>query len=200
MRTRAGFAGLVAIATVVVAGPASAKVDIAKASIAGPGIEQTLRIEAPDTYGLWDSGIDAEGGLDDARAESVEELGLTVADLGPRYLVTYRFGIGRAMQELYPYAKGGPVAYTLPDQELGRRSNTPDFLRNLPIVSGWYQSDRVFFHYLVDHGLPETNPVPSLAARERTRDIAPGSRTLPWAGIAFLVRSLETLFCSSVRC
>ncbi len=43
------------------------------------------RIEAPDTEVLWESGMDVAGGLDDARADSVEELGLTPADLGPRY-------------------------------------------------------------------------------------------------------------------
>ena len=62
MRARVLFAGLVAISTVVIAGPASAKADIAEANITGPGLEGGLRIEAPDTEGLWESGIDVAGG------------------------------------------------------------------------------------------------------------------------------------------
>lgn len=192
MRTRVLSAGLVAMATVAIAGPASAKVDIVQANIVGPGLEHGLSIEAPDTYGLWDSGIETEGGLDDTRADSVEKLGLTPANLGPRYLITYRFGIGRARQDLYPYAEGGPVTYTPPGQELGRRRDTPDFLRNMPIIAGWYRSPRVFFHFLVDYGLPETNPVRSVT-RERAPDTAPGSRTVPWVSILLVLGGLTAL-------
>ena len=197
MRARVLFAGLVALTTVVVAGPASAKVDIAEAHITGPGLEGGLRIEAPDTYGLWDSGIDTEGGLDDTRADSVAELGLTPGDLGPRYLVTYRFGIGRARQDLYPYAKGGPVTYTPPDQELGDRRDAPDFLRSMPIVAGWYQSPLVFFNYLVDHGLPEANPAASVASRGPAPDTAPEAQMAPWAGIVVFLVGLVTLSCAA---
>jgi hypothetical protein len=193
MRARLLFAGLVAIATVVVAGPASAKVDIVEADITGPGLKGGLRIEAPDTYGLWDSGIDTEGGLDDTRADSVEKLGLTPADLGPRYLVTYRFGIGRARQDLYPYAKGGPVTYTPPGKELGHRRDTPDFLRNMPIIAGWYRSPPVFLKYLVDNGLPETNPAPSVDAREPVPDTAPEAQTAPWMAIVVGLVGLAAL-------
>jgi hypothetical protein len=53
MRARMPFAGLVAISTVVIAGPASAKVDeITEANITGPGLGGGLRIEAPDTERL----------------------------------------------------------------------------------------------------------------------------------------------------
>ncbi|MPZ71233.1 MAG: hypothetical protein GEU71_17150 [Actinobacteria bacterium] len=196
MRARMLFAGLVAIATVVVTGPASAKVDIAEADITGPGLKGGLRIEAADTYGLWDSGIGTQGGLDDTRADSVEELGLTPADLGPRYRVTYRFGIGRASQHLYPYARGGPVTYTPEGQELGRRRDIPDFLRNMPITAGWYRSPLVFFQYLVDHGLPDTNPVPTVATRERApdRDTPRDPRGAPWATILVVLSGLAALF------
>jgi hypothetical protein len=83
MRARALSAGLAAISIVVVAGPASGKVEsITEANITGPGLEGGLRIEVPDTEGLWESGIDVSGGLDDTRADSVGELGLTPVDLG----------------------------------------------------------------------------------------------------------------------
>ncbi|MGH3116396.1 MAG: hypothetical protein ACRDQ2_04665 [Gaiellales bacterium] len=188
MRARVLFAGLVAISTVVIAGPASAKASIAEANITGPGLGGGLRIEALDTEGLWESGIDVAGGLDDTRADSVEELGRTPADLGPRYLVTYRFDFSDVLirQDLYPYAKGGPVTYTPPGQELTAGVN-------MPITAGWYQSSLGFFHYLVDHGLPETNPVASVATRERAPDTAPGAQTAPWAGIVVVLVGLAAL-------
>jgi len=189
MRARVLFAGLVAISTVVIAGPASAKVEsITEANITGPGLEGGLRIEAPDTEGLWESGIDVAGGLDDTRADSVEQLGLTPADLGPRYLVTYRFEFSDDLirQDLYPYAKGGPVTYTPPGQELTVGVK-------MQITAGWYQSSLGFFHYLVDHGLPETNPVAPVATREPAPDTAPGAQTAPWAGIVVVLVGLAAL-------
>jgi hypothetical protein len=192
MRARALFAGLAAISTVVIAGPASAKVEsITEANITGPGLEGGLRIEAPDTEGLWESGIDVAGGLDDTRADSVEELGLTPADLGPRYLVTYRFDGGDDLirQDLYPYAKGGPVTYTPPGQELTAGVK-------IPMLAGWYRSSLGFFHYLVDHGLPDRNPVAPVATVARGEDAAgtaPGAESAPWAGIVVVLVGLAAL-------
>ena len=193
MRARGLFAALVAISTVVIAGPASAKAFIVGANISGPGLGGGLKIEGPDTEGLWESGIDVSGGLDDTRADEVEELRLTPADLGPRYLVTYRFGLGSGSsdelirQNLYPYAKGGPVMYTRPSQELAGESN-------MLITAGWYQSSLGFFHYLVDHGLPGREPVAPVAAREP----APGARTPPWAGIVMALVGLTALFLAAL--
>lgn len=84
MRARVLFAGLVAISTVVIAGPASAKASIAEANITGPGLGGGLRIEAPDSEGLWESGIDVVGGLDDTRADSVESWDGLPRIWGPR--------------------------------------------------------------------------------------------------------------------
>jgi hypothetical protein len=189
MRARVLVAGLVAISIVIIAGPASAKADITEANIIGPGLEGGLRIEAPDTAGLWESGIDVAGGLDDTRADSVEELGLRPADLGPKYLVTYRFDLGRGSsddlirQDLYPYAKGGPVTCTPPGQELNVGIN-------MSITAGWYQSSLGFFHYLVDHGLPERNPIALVATREPPQIPHQGPRTAPWAGIVVVLMGL----------
>jgi hypothetical protein len=192
MRARLLFAGLVAISTVVIAGPASAKVEsITEANITGPGLERGLKIEAPDTEGLWSSGIDVAG-LDDTLPDSVEELGLTPADLGPRYLVTYRFDFGDVLirQELYPYAKGGPVTHTPPGQELTAGGVNS---LNLPITAGWYQSSLSFYRYLVAQGLSDTDPVVSVATRERGPDTAPGAQRAPWAGIVVVLVVLAVL-------
>jgi hypothetical protein len=189
MRARVLFAGVVAILTVVIAGPASAKVDIARANISGPGLGGVIRIENPDTDGLWESGIDVAGGLDDTRADSVEELGLTPADLGPRYLVTYVFfRDDRIRQDLYPYAKGGPVTYTPPGQRVAEGQPWGGV-----ITAGWYQGSPGFFRYLVGHGLPERNPVAPVATGEAPPGTAPGAETAPWAGIVLVLVGLAAL-------
>ena len=188
MRARVQFSGLVAISTALIAGPpASAAADIAEASITGPGLEGGIRIEAPDTEGLWESGIDVVGGLDDTRADSVEELGLSPADLGLGYLVTYRFyGNDLIRQELYPYAKGGPVMNTPPGQK-----GTAGF--SFQITAGWYQGSLGFFQYLVDHGLPERNAIASVSNSDAARDTAPETRTVPWTRILVVVVVLVVL-------
>jgi hypothetical protein len=193
MRTRTllPMAGAL-IMGVAVAGPVSAKAYIAEATISGPGLGAGMTIEAPYTDGLWESGIDVGGGLDDARADSIAALRLTPAELGPRYAAIYRFDVGPAnpddpiRQDLYPYAKGGPVTYTPPGQrltgELGIR-----------IVAGWYQSSLGFFHYLVDHGLPERNLVTPVASRESGSYTAPGAPTTPLAGIVLTLTGVTAL-------
>ena len=186
MRARVLFAGLVAISTVVIARPASAKADIAEANITGPGLGGGIQIEASDTEGLWKSGIDVMGGLDDTRADSFEELGLSPADLGPRYLVTYRFyGDDLIRQELYPYAKDGPVTYTPPGQEVTAGIS-------MQITPGWYESSLGFLQYLVDQGMPERNPVASVATGEAAPGTAPVAQT-PWTRIVVVLGGLAAL-------
>lgn len=192
MRARVTFAGLVAVSIVVIAGPASAKGDIAEASISGPGLGVRIQIDAPDTEDLWDSGIDVAGGLDDTRANSVEGLGLSPIGLGgPRYTVNYRFhGDDLIRQELYPYAEGGPVPYTPPGQEITVGIN-------MAITHGWYRSSPGFLRYLVDQGLPERNPV-IVATGGSAPPTGQEAPTAPWTGmmmllVAFAVLSLATL-------
>ena len=200
MRARVLIAGLVVISTVVMAGSASAKADIIEATITGPGLNGELRIRGAATAGLWDSGIDDVGGLDDTRASSVEEWGLTAADLGPRYRVMYRFwgrGEGLIRQDLYPYAKGGPVTYAPPGQKMTVGIE-------MVITPGWYRASHPcelcgttpfppekaalqFFRYLVDLGLPETNPAPAVATPERAPDVAAEIEPAPWPTLVGLV-------------
>lgn len=195
MRARVLVAGVVAISTLVIAVPASAKVDIAKGTISGPGLTEKIRITAPDARGLWGSGIDLAGGLDDTRADSVEELGLTPVDLGPRYRVTYRFfREDRVRQDLYPYAAGGPVTYTAPGQRVAK---------GLPwggmTSPGWYQSSTGFFQYLVEHGLPERNPVATVAPGGADPDTKPVAQTAPWAAMVVLAAVAVSLTTVAVR-
>jgi hypothetical protein len=97
--------------------------------------------------------------------------------------MTYRFYLieDPVRQDLYPYAKGGPVTFTLPGQEVaGLFGDTGD----LPITAGWYRSPLSFFHYLVNHGLPETNPIVQAANDEPVSVTEPAAQTVPWEGIA----------------
>lgn len=198
MRARGLFAGTVG-ALLAIATPAAAKAMIAEAHIGGPGLGGGgLRISAPATEGMWESGIDVAGGLDDSRPDSVLKLGLTVAELGPKYVVTYRFDAGSTAaeivrQELYPYAKGGPVTYTPPGQRIAE---------GLPwggaISAGWYHSSLEFFHYLVDQGLPETSPVVA-ADRESAPDTVPAAGLTLWGWIAPALAGLVALSVAAPR-
>lgn len=193
MRARVLFAGLVALSIVVIAGPASAKAYIAEANIAGPGLSVRIRIDAPDTKNLWDSGIDVVGGLDDTRANSVEELGLSPRDLGPRYTITYRFhGDDLIRQELYPHSKGGPATYTPPGQEVTVGTK-------MAITHGWYQSSPGFLRYLVDQGLPERNPV-IVATGGSAPPMAQEAATAPWTGMMVLLVVFAALRSLLSRC
>jgi hypothetical protein len=190
MRARALFAATVGALLLAVATPAAAKVMIAEAHISGPGLGGGgLRISGPATEGMWHSGIDVAGGLDDTRLGTVVELGLTAPELGPKYVVTYRFDDGSTAaeivrQDLYPYAKGGPVTYTPPGQRIAK---------GLPwggaISAGWYQSLLKFFRYLVGQGLPETNPVVA-ADRVSAPETVPAAGPTPWGWIALALAGL----------
>lgn len=181
---------------VTLATPASAKWVIAEARISGPGVEEGgLRISGPATERLWDSGIDVAGGLDDARPNSVLELGLTDADLGPRYLIIYQVDSGTktaetVRQELYPYAEGGPVTYTPRGQHIAD---------GLPwggaISPGWHRSPTRFLRFLVDEGLPATSPV--VGSPKSVPN--PEPRSTPWVWIALVVAGLVTLTLSVPR-
>jgi hypothetical protein len=193
MKARGLFPLLAAMAlALAVAGPAAAKGAITEANINGPGLGGGsgslrggggMRIDAPATDRMWESGI-----MDDTKKDAVSEFGLTPTDLGPKYLVTYRFDFGAGtlddliQQELYPYAKGGPVTYTPP----GQHFSSEEF--DAPLSSGWWQSEPGFLQFLVENGLPATNPVAGAASadqpgQEPADQPVPVTRSAPWAWI-----------------
>jgi hypothetical protein len=195
MRARLLFAGLVAISTVVIASPASAKVSIAGARITGPQIDGEIRIGRRNTLSLWEYGIGAVAGPHDPRADTVEALGLTPSDLGVRYLVTYRFDPayrdGVIRQDLYPYAEGGPVTYTPSHQKLTGLFSEHGLLGVTP---GWDQSSSSgFLSYLVNHGLPERSSAVAVASGDATSGPRPEAQTGPWAMVAVVLMGLAAL-------
>jgi hypothetical protein len=75
-------------------------------------------------------------------------------DLGPRYSVTYRLPGPNGMedeiqQDLFPYAKHGPVLYTAPGQR---------FFETRETRGGWFQASPALRDRLVAAGLPATAP------------------------------------------
>ncbi len=183
MGVRVLFVALVAISTVVVAGPASAKPSVAEARIAGPGIDGEITIGRGDAATLWEYGI--------GRADSVKALGSTPSDLGVRYLVTYSFGFRDDIrQDMYPFAKGGPVTYTPPNQELTGLFGEAGYMRVTP---GWYQSNSPgFLGFLVRHSVPERNPVAPIATGDATADTAQGAAG-PWTTTLAVLGGLTAL-------
>ena len=199
MRARALFAGTVGALLLAVVSPAAAKVGILDVQISGPGVGGGgLRISGATTEGIWDSGIYWAGGLDDTSSGSASQLGLTADELGPRYVVTYRLDAGTetaeiVRQELYPYAKGGPVTYTPQGQHIAE---------GLPwegaISADWYQSSIDFFHYLVDQGLPESDPVVD-AERGSNPDTVPAASPTPWSWLALALVGLVAVSVVAAR-
>jgi pyruvate/2-oxoglutarate dehydrogenase complex dihydrolipoamide acyltransferase (E2) component len=194
--------GIVAAALFAPAAPAAAKGAIAEASISGPGLRGGfsslgggggMQIEDPAADTMWElSGASWMR----KREDSVSELGLAPADLGPRYLVTYRYDFGRAREDdlirqyLYPYADGGPVTFTPPGQVLTGEGMAP-------IGSGWFQATPGFMDYLVENGLPATNPVAAAAKaaprNEPAADAAPAGQPAAWAWVMIGVAGLAGL-------
>ena len=197
MGVRALFACTVGMLLLAIAIPAAAKPPIAEARISGPGLSQgDLRISGRGaTSGMWASGIDLFDHLDDEMAGSIAQLGLTAAELGPRYVVSYRFDAGSSRppaivrQELYPYAKGGPVTYSRPGQRI---------FGGLTITAGWYQSPLDFFQYLVDQGLPESNPVVA-ADRDSAPGPVPATGSALWVWIAMAFTGLVAISVAAER-
>ena len=133
--------------------------------------------------------------MEDHKSDSVAELGVPYAELGPRYVVTYRFDFGpeapdaRARQFLYPYADGGPVTYTPPGQILSAE------VFESPLTAGWWQAEPGLLVFLVQNGLPQTNPVAAdeLPAPASGTQPVPTTRSVPWGWILLGLAGLAAL-------
>ena len=166
MWARVLSAGLVAISTVVISSPASAKPSVAEATIVGQGIDGEIVVARGDAATLWEYAI--------SRADSITALGSTPSDLGVKYLVTYSFRFRDDIrQDLYPSAEGGPATYTPPRQELTGLFGEAGYMQVTP---GWYQSSTPgFLGYLVDHGLPGRDPAVPVATAGAAPESAPAA-------------------------
>jgi hypothetical protein len=199
MRARASFAGIVGALLLVVVGPAVAKVGIVEARIDGPGLGGAgLRILPPGTEELWESGLDWAGGLDDAKIDSIAELGLMASELGSKYVVTYRLDAGTeaaeiVRQELYPYAKGGPVTHTPPGQVIAEGRPWEG-----AVTAGWHRSSPGSFQFLLDQGLPASDPV-IVTDRETAPVPVPALAPAFWGWIPAALAGLAAVSVAATR-
>ncbi len=63
----------------------------------------------------------------------------------------------------------------------------------MSILAGWYQSSVGFFEYLVDHGLPATNPLATQDLKEETPSGAQATRWWVLLALASAALSLAGL-------
>ncbi|MGH3080844.1 MAG: hypothetical protein ACRDNH_06880 [Gaiellaceae bacterium] len=74
-------------------------------------------------------------------------------DLGPKHTISYTVptpnnGIDEIKQDIYPYAKGGPVTYTEPGQKIF----------DMTALGGWFQATPQLKETLIAAGLPSRPP------------------------------------------
>jgi hypothetical protein len=107
-------------------------------------------------------------------------------ELGDRFSATYTsVETGRviAVQVFYPYAKGGPVAYTAAAGTIGSHS----------YAAGWRQADPSVLDDLVARGLPAPHSAPDLN-RESVSGRSPGTASASRGGGPLLAIALGSLF------
>jgi len=146
--------GLLALLLVGTGGIAVAKGPVG-ATIAGPGLSAPIIVGGEGEPAGSGGGL---GELADATGLFAAIFGrqpspLTAAApagrLGPRYAVTYEFhsdnGVDGVVQDVYPYAEGGPVTYT--------RAGQPFFgVETRP--GGWFRAPARLTTILVGLGVP----------------------------------------------
>lgn len=157
MRLRSVLVGAV-LATaglVVPVGPAAAK-GISDGVIEGAGLDAPLEVDARALYeemslDLADFGFEFTAPAGAPAGSPVVELAAvapaSASRLGPELTVTWRVDHQdqTIVQELYPYAGGGPVVHTGAGQ----------FMYDMEIRSGWFQADEELLTALQTLGLPE---------------------------------------------
>lgn len=173
----------------VIALPASAlaKGPIA-ATIDGPGLSAPLEI---DGSGSWDAGgpfpllVQETAFFAAAWGGDVPMLPAKPAgELGARYDLTYRLPgpagkVDLIRQELYPYARGGPLTFTPPGQR---------FFESQKTLGGWYRGRPTLRTVLIEVGLPfEAPPAARVVAA------ADGPPPVAWIAGVLVVLALAAL-------
>ena len=208
-------AGMSAAATLSLATPALAK-GPSQASITGPGLVRAIVVSGEGEPGqlgplavlAGQTGLFAA--LFGADITGIPQAPTSLrtpppkASLGPRYTVSYTVpGVtpqpgeqfGRIVQDLYPYAAGGPVIYTPPGQD--------GFSQPLQ-VTGWLRASPLLSRTLAQLGVP---PRPATPASPQTRPAAAhsaaahqtGSRTLAWLIAAAVAIAAAALAGAALR-
>jgi len=159
MKTRILLAALLGSLLALVPGPAHAK-GVKDASLTGPGLDQPIEVGAgghtgkPTAEPRANDLAEQAGLYDGLYGSTTGRLAPDPppGDLGPRYVATYRLYAGEevetveARQELYPFAEGGAVTYTLPGQR--------PFGTEEPSPGGWFAAGAALTDLLVAAGVP----------------------------------------------
>jgi hypothetical protein len=169
MKARCFGAAVLALALLLVVAPAALAKGASAATIRGPGLERPISLR-----GLGEPGTDTRlANLADQTGLFAVMFGDTSAgelsdqppagDLGPRYTITYAVpgdnGTFPVVQELYPYAAGGPVTHAQPGQRLwGGQA----------VVGGWFRGPATLLPMLKSLGLPSRAPATASAAPPAT--------------------------------
>jgi hypothetical protein len=165
MKARCLSTAVLALALLLAAAPAALAKGASAATIRGPGLERPIGLR-----GL------GEPGTDTRLANLSDQTGLFAVmfgdgnggqlsdqppggDLGPRYTITYTVPgddtTFPVVQDLYPYAAGGPVTHARPGQRLWAGQQ---------VVGGWFRGPATLLPMLVSLGLPSRAPTASAAA------------------------------------
>jgi hypothetical protein len=146
----------VALVALVVPAIAAAK-EPSQASITGPGFSKTLKMRDLDHFsGSKLAQLTEESGFFPSAVGQSPNPMLPAppsGELGPRYTIAWTvpgppgLTTHKVRQDLYPYARGGAVAYTKPGQ--------PIF--DMTTVGGWYRNP-LLKGTLVGMGLPARAP------------------------------------------
>jgi hypothetical protein len=178
-----------ALAAVLIVPAVAAAKGPSAASIIGPGLSHPLDING---YGEGDATtplgiLVSEGGFFGQAFQQTPRSTRKVRPigrLGPRYRVTYTLpgseaGDSFLRQDLYPYARYGPITYMRPGQKFWGSNSTP---------GGWYRGTTRLKQALVRAGLPAR--APATAPRKRTFPVALAAG----AGVAAAAGALALLY------
>jgi hypothetical protein len=158
MMARRSVLAVLAAVGLVLAGAAAAKGPSA-ARIDGPGLAAPLVLRGWGESGTGALGaLTMDGGFFATTFGQVPDVrlpGRPQGDLGPRYTVDYTVPAGETspshlLQDIYPYARGGPVLHLAPDQVM--------FDGGSATVGGWMRGPETLLSTLVSAGLPATPP------------------------------------------
>ena len=130
----------------------------AAATMEGPGLAGPTSFSGDEGGGPLGNLVNATGWFPAVFGQEPDPLlaGRPAGDLGPRYTITYLVPGGEPepdtiLQDVYPYADGGPVTYVAAGQAIFDTTTR----------GGWFRATPDLKPILVEAGLPETAPGPS---------------------------------------
>jgi hypothetical protein len=180
---------VVTVALFALAGAAQAK-GPSKASVEGPGLKGAIvfRGYGDDSGSSLGQLTEGAGFFQAAFGQTPSPMlpGRPKGSLGPKYTIVYTVPAGNGhsdviRQDLYPYAKDGPVTYMPPGQTIFD-ARTP---------GGWFASPTGLKTQLVAAGLPTRPPAVSTVAAPPPSDESALDEAWPYAiGSAILVSLL----------